>query len=416
MRIHNYRLFFLGSVVSNTGTWMQRIAQDWLVLQLTGSGTALGVTTALQFLPVLLFGLYAGVVADRFPKRALLLVTQAVMGTTALVLGVLEVSGAARVEHVYALALVLGLATAFDNPARQSFVVEMVGKEDLPNAVGLNATAFNLGRVVGPGIAGLLITAFDDRTGPVFLLNAASFVGILGALVLMRPEELKTAPRVARGRGALREGLRYVRSRRDLCTILLVTFCFGTFGMNFQVTMALMAQQTFGKAADGFGLLGTVMAVGSLTGALLAARRERPRLRIFLGAAIAFGVLEIAAGLMPTYALFAVALVPVGIASITALNSANALLQLRADPALRGRVMALHVFVVFGTAPLISPLVGWVGEHVGPRWSISGGGVLSLVGALAGAAYLLRAQRAGLPLGAPPAAERPVPVAAAQSG
>nr|WP_196791330.1 MFS transporter [Motilibacter aurantiacus] len=411
MRIHNYRLFFLGSVVSNTGTWMQRIAQDWLVLQLTGSGTALGVTTALQFLPVLLFGLYAGVVADRFPKRTLLFVTQAVMGATALALGLLEVTGTARVGHVYALALVLGLASAFDNPARQSFVVEMVGKEDLPNAVGLNATSFNLGRVVGPGIAGLLITAFDDRTGPVFLLNAASFVAILGALALMRPAELGPAPQAARGKGALREGLRYVRGRRDLRTILLVTFCFGTFGMNFQVTIALMAQQTFGKAADGFGLLGTVMALGSLSGALLAARRERPRLRVFLGAAVAFGVLEIVAGLMPTYALFAVALVPVGVASITALNSANALLQLRADPSMRGRVMALHVFVVFGTAPLISPLVGWVGEHVGPRWSISGGGVLALAGSLAGAAYLLRAQRAGLPLGQPAPAERAEPVA-----
>ncbi|RKS68540.1 putative MFS family arabinose efflux permease [Motilibacter peucedani] len=402
LRIHNYRLFFIGSVVSNTGTWMQRVAQDWLVLQLTGSGTALGITTALQFLPVLLFGLYGGVVADRFPKRRVLLTTQTTMGVAALLLGLLEVTGVVQVWHVYLLAVLLGLGTAFDNPARQSFVIEMVGAEDLPNAVGLNATSFNLGRVVGPATAGALISAFGNHTGPVFLLNGASFIAILFALTAMRPEELVPGPVSGRRRGALAEGLRYVRGRDDLRTILLVTFCFGTFGMNFAITTALMAREVFGKGAGGYGLLGTIMAVGSLTGALLAARREKPRIDLFLASAMAFGVCETVAGLMPTYASFAVMLVPLGLTSLTALNSANALLQLRADPTMRGRVMALHVFVVFGTAPLISPVIGWVGEHLGARWSISGGGLLSLAGAAAGAVHLARVRRAGEAVAAAP--------------
>jgi MFS family permease len=312
------------------------------------------------------------------------------MGVSALLLGLLTVSGQVRVWHVYVLAALLGLGTAFDNPARQAFVVEMVGPADLSNAIGLNATSFNLGRIVGPATAGLLISAAHNKTGPVFLINAASFVAILGALVAMRSSELTPAPSRRRGRGALREGLSYVRRRKDLRTILLVTACFGTFGMNFQVTTALMAKSVFGKDAGGYGLLGTVMAVGSLAGALLAARREVPKIPVFLGSVAGFGVVETLAGLMPTYALFALLLVPIGFTSLTAMNGANALLQLRSDDMMRGRVLSLHIFVVFGTAPLISPLVGWVGEHFGARWSVSGGGVLSLAGAVAGAWYLYR--------------------------
>ncbi|RZS87508.1 putative MFS family arabinose efflux permease [Motilibacter rhizosphaerae] len=406
LRNRNYRLFWYGSVVSNTGTWMQRIAQDWLVLQLTSSGTALGITTALQFLPVLLFGLQGGVLADRLPKRQILLVTQTVMGLAALVLGLLEVAGVVQVWHVYLLAAVLGLGAAFDNPARQSFVIEMVGKEDLSNAIGLNATAFNMGRVVGPAVAGLLISASHQHTGPVFLINAASFLAILVALGRMRESELEASPRRSAGKGALREGLRYVRSNREVRTILLVTACFGTFGMNFSITTALMAKDVYGKGAGGYGLLGTVMAVGSLTGALLAARREAPQLKVFLAAVIAFGVLESVSGLMPSYVSFAVVLVPLGLTSITALNTANALLQTRSDPVMRGRVLSLHVLVVFGTAPLVSPLIGWVGEEFGARWSLSGGGVLSLVGGVAGAVYLGRQRTV------PVAAVEPEPVAA----
>jgi len=338
----------------------------------------------------MLLGLYGGVFADRFPKRNILFVTQSIMGVSALLLGLLTVAGDVRVWHVYVLAALLGLGTAFDNPARQAFVVEMVGPADLSNAIGLNATSFNLGRVVGPATAGLLISAAHNQTGPVFLINAASFVAILGALVAMHTDQLRPAPVRRRGPGALKEGLRYVRSREDLRTILLVTSCFGTFGMNFQVTTALMAKSVFGKDAGGYGLLGTVMAVGSLAGALLAARREKPRIPVFLAAVTAFGVLETLAGLMPTYALFALMLIPLGFTSLTALNGANALLQLRSDDSMRGRVLSLHVFVVFGTAPLISPVIGWVGEHVGARWSVSGGGVLSLLGAVGGAWYLYR--------------------------
>ncbi len=389
LRNRNYRLYYAGGLISNTGTWMQRVAQDWLVLQLTdNSGVALGVTTGLQFLPMLLIGPLAGTLADRYSKRRLLLITQGFMGAVALVLGLLDVTNLVQVWHVYVLAALLGVGTAVDNPARQSFVIEMVGPEDLPNAVGLNSASFNLGRVFGPAAAGLLIEVFD--TGPVFLINALSFIAVIFALSRMDLAALAPSPLAGRGRGQVREGIRYVRSRPDLMTVMVLVFFVGTFGLNFQLTTALMATQVFDKGAGQFGLLGSVMAVGSLAGALLAARRGRPRLRLLLIAALAFGLIEVVAGLMPTYVLFAIVLVPVGLTALTFITAANATMQLGVAPVMRGRVMALYMTVFFGGTPVGAPLVGAIAEAYGARWSLVLGGLVSAGAAIVAAVVLAR--------------------------
>ena len=391
LRIRNYRYFMAGGIVSNVGTWMQRIAQDWLVLQLTDqSPVALGVTTGLQFLPMLLFGLLGGVIADRYPKRRVIQLANAFMGVVALVLGVLVIAGVVEVWHVFVLAFLLGLGAAIENPARQSFVVEMVGRDELTNAVGLNSASFNAARIVGPATAGYLIAAFGDRTGPVFLLNAVSYLAVILAQRAMRTSELSPAPRAPRGPGQLRDGVRYVVSQPRLLIVMIVVFFVGTFGLNFQITTAVMATQVFHKGSGEYGLLGSIMAVGSLGGALLAARRGAPRLRLVLGAGAAFGVFEILSGLMPTYALFALLLVPVGASALTFITAANATLQLGVDPLMRGRVMALYMVVFFGGSPLGAPVVGVVGESLGARWTLLFGGAVSLLAPLAAAAHLAR--------------------------
>lgn len=393
LRIRNYRIYYAGGVVSNIGTWMQRIAQDWLVLQLSGNdGVALGITTGLQFLPMLLFGPWGGMLADRYSKRKLLIATQAFMGVVALALALLDLTDVVAVWHVYVLALLLGLGTAIDNPARQSFVIEMVGADDLPNAVGLNSASFNLGRVIGPALAGLLIELLG--TGPVFLLNALSFGAVIYALTRLRTDELSPAPRAGRGPGQVLEGIRYVRSRPDLVMVMALVFFVGTFGLNFQLTTALMATEVFGKGAGEFGLLGSIMAVGSLSGALLAARRGKPRLRLLLLSAFAFGGVEVLAGLMPTYVLFAAILVPVGLTALTFITAANSTMQLGVDPVMRGRVMALYMAVFFGGTPIGAPLVGAVAEAFGARWSLILGGLVSA--SAAAVAALLLARRSGL--------------------
>ena len=389
----NYRRYALGSLVSNTGTWMQRIAQDWMVLALGGAGTGLGITTGLQFLPVLLLSPYAGVVADRFAKRRLLQVTQGTMMLSALALGLLAVTGQAQLWHVYVLALVLGAGSAFDAPARQSFVSEMVGPDDLTNAVGLNSASFNAARLVGPALAGLLIGAFGggvEATGYVVLLNAASFLAVIGQLQRMDVARLHSPRPVARRPGALREGVAYVRSQPRMVMVLVIVFFAGTFGMNFQITSALMATEVFGKGAGEFGLLGSALAVGSLTGALLAARRVRVRLRLLVLAALAFGVAELVAAAAPSYWTFMAVSPFIGLFTLTLLNSANATMQLSAAPELRGRVMALYMTIVMGGTPLGAPLIGWVGEHLGARWTLVAGGALTIAGALLAAAVYAR--------------------------
>jgi MFS family permease len=378
----NYRIYVSGSFVSNIGTWMQRVAQDWLVLELSGgSGLAVGITTGLQFLPMLLLSPYAGLIADRFDKRRVLKLTQAWLALSAGVLGVLAVTGVAATWHVYLIAFAFGVGTAFDNPARQAFVSEVAGTEHLPNAIGLNSATFNAARIVGPALAGVVIAAFGS--GWAILSNAVTYAAFVGALVLIDPARLNLSPPAVRAKRQIREGLAYVRRRSDLLLVLGTAFFVGTFGLNFQMTSALMAQQEFHKGAQEYGILGTYMAVGSLTGALLAARRRSaPRGRFVVGMAVLFGLIEIAAGLMPSYVSYAAILPVLGLAALLTLTAANASVQMNVDPRLRGRVMALYMMVLMGGTPIGAPILGWVGQAFGARWTLIGGGALSVLGVL----------------------------------
>lgn len=379
---------------------MQRVAQDWLVLTIpSNGGAALGITTGLQFLPVLLLSPYAGVVADRFSKRRLLQVTQAVMALSALLLGVIAATGSAQTWHVYVIAFVFGIGAAFDAPARQAFVSEMVGTDDVANAVSLNSAAFNSARLIGPGLAGLLIGVGGGgmrATGWVILANAVSYLAVIYQLRRMDPAELHSPKGAARTPGMLREGVAYLRGQPKMLMILVLVFFVGTFGMNFQITSALMATEVFGKGAEEYGILGSFLAIGSLTGALVAAGRAKVRLRLLLGAAIAFGVLEIAAGLVPSYLTFVLLCPLLGFSVITVLNSCNALLQIESAPALRGRVMAIYMTIVMGGTPLGAPVIGWVGEQYGARWTLILGGALVLVGV--GLAVLVHRSRSATTL------------------
>jgi MFS family permease len=368
--IRNYRIYASGAFISNIGTWMGRVAQDWLVLtELTDhSSTALGIVTGLQFLPFLLLAPWAGMIADRYPKRRILAITQTSLALSSLMLGLLVITGSAELWMVYGIALFTGIATAVDNPARQTFVSEMVPRDKLANAVSLNSASFNAGRLVGPGVAGLTIAAFG--TGWTLLLNTLTFVAVLLALAAMRKSDLRPAPALARGKGAIREGIAYVRSRPDIQLVMVLVFVLGTFGMNFQITTALMATKEFGKGPQEYGLLGSVMAIGSLTAALLSARRARPRLAVLLVALVGFTISSGLAAMAPTYPLFALALVPVGLTALTALTTANAMVQLSVDPAMRGRVMALYMAIFMGGTPLGAPLIGWIGDVAGPRWTV----------------------------------------------
>ncbi|KMS70178.1 MULTISPECIES: MFS transporter [Streptomyces] len=381
LKIRNYRLFFIGQVVSNTGTWMQRIAQDWLVLSLTGSSAAVGITTALQFLPMLLFGLYGGVLVDRLPKRPALLVTQTAMAVTGLALAALTLSGHVQVWHVYVAAFAVGLATVVDNPARQSFVSEMVGPEQLQNAVSLNSANFQSARLVGPAVAGLMITGVG--TGWAFLANGLSFAAPIAGLLLMRARELHVVERAPRGKGQLREGLRYVAKRPELIWPIVLVGFIGTFGFNFPVWLSAYADDVFHAGAGAYSLFNTLMAVGSLVGALLAARRGTARLRVLIAAALAFGTLETVAAVAPSYWLFALLMVPIGVFGLTVNVTANTAVQMGTDPAMRGRVMALFMMVFMGGTPLGAPVVGWITDTYGARVGFAAGGVVSAVAAAA---------------------------------
>jgi len=391
--IRNYRLWVSGAVVSNTGTWMQRVAQDWLVLtQLSdNSGVAVGITTALQFAPVLLLAPWAGAVTDRFDRRRVLITTQVASAALALCLGVLIVAGVVQLWMVYLLAAGLGVVAAVDGPARQAFVSELVPSEYLPNAVGLNSASFNAGRLIGPGIAGLLINWFG--TGPVFLINGVSFVAVVLSLFRMNGDELRMQERPARGNRSARAGVAYVRSHPEIALIMTIVGTIAMVGLNSQITTALMARLVFDKGAGEYGLLGSVMAIGSLGGALLAARRERPTVHLVITAAAAFGFFTLLSGLMPTYGLFALTMVPIGLSALTMLTAANATVQLATEPAMRGRVMALYMAILMGGTPVGSPIVGWVGEQFGARWTVLIGGIGSLIVAAAATIWLRRSER-----------------------
>ncbi|QKV94351.1 MFS transporter [Streptomyces sp. NA02950] len=389
LKVRNYRLFATGAVISNTGTWMSRIAQDWLVLSLTGSSTAVGITTALQFLPMLLFGLYGGVIADRYPRRRLLLVTQTALGLCGLALAALTLSGHVQVWHVYLIAFLLGVVTVVDNPTRQVFVNEMVGPHELRNAVSLNSANFQSARLVGPAIAGVLITAVGS--GWAFLINGLSFGAPLIGLLMMRTSELHTHQRTPRGKGQLREGLRYVAGQPDLIWPIVLVGFIGTFGFNFPIWLSAFADDVFHAGPGTYGLLNTLIAIGSVTGALLAARRVVARRRLLVGAALMFGVLEMAAAVTPVFWLFAALMVPIGIFSLTFNVTANSSVQLATDPAMRGRVMSLFMMVFVGGTPIGGPLVGWLTDTFGARVGFAAGGLVSAAAAVAVGVILVRA-------------------------
>ena len=388
LRIRNYRLFFLGQVVSNTGTWMQRIAQDWLVLSLTGSATAVGITTALQFLPMLLLGLYGGVLVDRLPKRPTLIVTQSAMALTGIALAALTLTGHVQVWHVYLAALFVGLATVLDNPARQSFVSEMVGPGQLQNAVSLNSANFQSARLVGPAVAGLMITGVG--TGWAFLANGLSFVAPITGLLMMRARELHVVERAPRRKGQLREGLHYVAGRPELIWTIVLAGFVSTFGFNFPVFLSAFADDVFDAGAGSYSLFNTLMAVGSLAGALLAARRGTARMRVLIAGAVAFGTMEIVAAVAPSMWLFAVLMVPIGMFGMTVNVTANSSIQMSTDPSMRGRVMALYMMVFMGGAPIGAPIAGWVTDAYGVRAGLASGGAVTAAAAVAVALVLAR--------------------------
>jgi len=400
----NYRRYAAGGAVSNVGTWMQRVAQDWLVLQLTAySGVAIGITTGLQFLPFLLLSPLAGLAADRIPKRRLLQLTNLGMAVPALVLGLLAVTGVAEIWHVYVLAFVLGTAAAFDAPARQSFVSEMVDPADLTNAVGLNSASFNAARIVGPALAGLLIAVLGGgavATGWVILVNAVSYAAPIMTLRSLDESRLRSPQPMGREPGQIRAGVAYVRNRPDLMLILVIVCFTGTFGLNFQMTSALMATQVFGKGPTEYGLLGTFMAVGSLAGSLVAARREQVRQRLVIGAALAFAAIEVLAGLMPSYLTFALLTPLLGLSALTMITAANAYMQLHTDAGFRGRVMALYMMIFIGGTPFGAPLIGWVGEAYGARWTLILGGLATAAGVVGASLWFARARRVLTPVGA----------------
>nr|AQT01380.1 SgnH [Streptomyces gilvosporeus] len=383
LTVRNFRRYLIGQLTSNIGTWMQRAAQDLLVLHLTGnSGSAVGLVTALQFLPQTLFGLTGGVLADRFPKRRLLLITQTAMAVQSLLLGVLTVTEAVNLPSVYALAFALGTATAMDTPARNAFISELVARERVPAAVSLNSAQFNIARTLGPAIAGLTVAAAG--TGPVFLLNAASYLAVLYGLISIRPAELSSPGPPRHGGTRLRDAFRHIRSTPDLLLPITLIGFVGTFGLNFQVTTSLMAITVFHSGAAVFGYLSAAYAIGSLIGALRGAGRgQPPTAPRLITATVVFGTLEAVLGLMPGYGTFLALLIPTGLAAATVTTTANSLTQLHADPHLRGRVMSVYFLVLLGGTPIGAPLVGLVSDTLGARSTLILAGIVSAASALA---------------------------------
>ncbi|MDQ6615970.1 MAG: MFS transporter [Actinomycetota bacterium] len=388
MRSRNYRLYFYGQLVSTSGTWMQTVALGWLVLRLTNSGFAVGVVTALQFLPMLLIGTYGGVIADRLDKRRTLIATQAGMAVSSAALAAVTWAGANPLWAIYGLSFVLGVFSALDMPVRQAFVSEMVGQDDLPNAVALNSAMFNASRVIGPALGAVLIKLVD--VGPVFAINAVSFVAVIAGLMMMRPDELHVTPRVMRAKGQVREGLRYVWHTPELRSTILVLALVGTLAFNFTVVLPVLAKFTFHGDAGTYGWLTSLMGAGSIVGALGVASRLRPTAKLLVGSCLAFGVVMLASAAAPTLMSEYVAIVALGVTSITFMATCNSTLQLTSVPEMRGRVMALYGLVFLGSTPIGGPIVGWISQHFGPRYGLAVGGVATVLAAGAMGSVLLR--------------------------
>lgn len=389
-KYHNYRLWWVSNIFASTATWMQRVAQDWVVLMVLTdqSGFAVGVVTALQFLPQLLLSIPAGMVADRFNRRRIIQICQCIVALCGFLTGILLLTGVAALWHIYIIALITGVADCLTSPARQAFVSELVTKEDLPNAVGLNSTAFNSARLIGPGLAGFVIAGIGP--GWVFIANFVLFIVPVLGLSLMDPARLYRPEKTSQTRGMMREGLRYVQNRTDIKAIIAILTVVGALGLNFQLTQAVMATRVFGKGAGEYGLLGSIMAIGALAGALQAARRRQPRVFTVVVSAVLFGILEGALALAPTYEIFALLLIPTGFVMLNLLTSANATIQVSTAEEIRGRVLSIYFLFFLGTTPIGAPIIGWVAEHWGPRWSLGVGAIASLLVALIVGIWLWR--------------------------
>lgn len=388
LRVFNYRVWAAGSLVSNVGSWMQRTAQDWLVFtQLTHhDASAVGVLMALQFGPQLLLMPWSGSAADHLNRRTLLIATQATSGVLALVLGILTVSGIVQLWEVYVLGFLSGCSAAFDAPVRHTFVTDLVGDADLANAVALNSTSFNGARMVGPAVCGVLIAAVG--TGWAFIINGVSFFAVVLSLCLLRVSELHVTKRPESHQRGFAAGLRYVGSRPDLKAMLIMLFFIGTFGLNFQIFISTMAVTVFHADARGYGLLSSIMALGTMAGALFNASQERPRFGSLLVGASVFGLGCTLAAFAPGYVWFACALVVIGVAALLFTNATNSLMQLSTEPAMRGRVMALRLGIALGGTPIGAPIVGWTADHLGPRWALGVGAASGYAAALV-AAYAM---------------------------
>jgi MFS family permease len=397
LQVANFRLFAASQLLSNTGAWMQRVAQDWLVLSLTDSPTAVGITTAMQFAPMLLFGLFGGVIADRYPKRRLLLATQTCACALATSLAILTLAGHVTVWEVYIIAFLLGLVTVVDNPTRQLFVNEMVGPDHLRNAISLNSSIFQLGGLVGPAISGLLINAVGG--GWAFAVNATTYLPVLAALLLIDTAALRHVAPAPRAGGQLREGLQYVAARPQLIWPIVLVGFVGSIGLNMPVVLSAYSKDVFHTGAAGYGLLNSMVALGSMAGALRSARRRNHlRLRGLVVAAAMFGTLEAGTSFAPDPLTFAVLLILVGGAALTFLTAANSTVQLGSDDVIRGRVMSLYMLVLLGGTPFGGPLIGFITQHVGARYGMLTAGAVPALAALA-VALVLR-HRSGLRLDA----------------
>lgn len=388
MKSRNFRLFFYGQLVSTTGTWIQTIALGWLVLEITGSGFDVGVVTALQFLPMLLFGTYGGVIADRLDKRRTLVVTQSGMALSAAALAAITIAGADPLWAIYLLTFVSGAYFAVDMPVRQSFLSEMVGHDDLPNAVALNSAMFNTSRVIGPAIGALLIKLV--AVGPCFAANALSFAAVITGLLLMRPDELYRAAPVLRAKRQAREGLSYVWETPELRATILVMAVVGTLAFNFTVVLPVLAKFTFRGGAGTYGWLSSLMGLGSIIGALGVASKLKPTAKLLVGSCLAFGVVMVVSAVVPTLLGEYVLMVLLGTTSITFMATCNSTCQLTSVPEMRGRVMALYGLVFLGSTPIGGPIVGWIDQAFGPRYGLAVGGVATVLAAIATGSVLLR--------------------------
>jgi len=392
MHVRNFRLFFVGQLISQCGTWMQTIALGWLVVQLShNSGVAVGFAIALQFIPTLLFCVWGGVIADRFDKRTVLLCTQVAMAAVAVLLAVVDLSDVVQLWMLYAIVFTFGMALAVDNPTRQSFVSELVPPNELPNAIGLSSAIFQVARILGPAVAGVLIVVVG--TGVCFVLNAVSFVFIIGALLMMRTSELHRDAPLGREKGQVRDGLRYVWRTPELRSTLLLTLIVGTFAINSPVVLPLLARVTFGGEADVYSWMTIAMGAGALVGALLVANRAQARGNLLFVTGMTFGVAICVASAAPTLGIFLGLLVLVGAGQISFLATCNSLLQLTADPVMRGRVMAVYTITLLGSTPIGGPTVGWVSQQFGPRWGLAVGGIATIIGVLVFGTAFVRARR-----------------------